>query len=239
MAATKKAKSKAKKKAPAKKRAAKKAAAPRKKPAVKKAAAKKTAAKKAAAKRPAAKKSVVKKAAPKKPAAKPVAAKPAPKPAVIVPPQVRPATPPPSRPAAATHPAQAAQPPQPATRPWEPPKPVVTLSAVAIAPRGTPQSNAATPEVPEHSPLPGEDPVGVVTHYYNHLSVAVVHLDAGSLEVGDMVRIIGHTTDFRQKVTSLEVDHHSVTEVGRRQAFGMKVNEHVREHDVVYKVNEF
>ena len=238
MAATKKAKSKAKKKAPAKKRAAKKAAAPRKKPAVKKAAAKKTAAKKAAAKRPAEKKSVDKKAAPKKPAAKPVAAKPAPKPAVIVPPQVRPATPP-SRPAAATPPAQAAQPPQPATRPWEPPKPVVTLSAVAIAPRGTPQSNAATPEVPEHSPLPGEDPVGVVTHYYNHLSVAVVHLDAGSLEVGDMVRIIGHTTDFRQKVTSLEVDHHSVTEVGRRQAFGMKVKEHVREHDVVYKVNEF
>ena len=239
MAATKKAKSKAKKKAPAKKRAAKKAAAPRKKPAVKKAAAKKTAAKKAAAKRPAAKKSVVKKAAPKKPAAKPVAAKPAPKPAVIVPPQVRPATPPPSRPAAATPPAQAAQPPQPATRPWEPPKPVVTLSAVAVAPRGIPQSNAATPVAPDHSPLPGEEPVGVVTHYYNHLSVAVVHLDAGSLEVGDTVRIIGHTTDFRQKVDSLEVDHHSVAEVGRRKAFGMKVKEHVREHDVVYKVNEF
>jgi hypothetical protein len=27
-----------------------------------------------------------------------------------------------------------------------------------------------------------------------------------------------------------------VSEVGRRQEFGMKVKEHVREHDVVYKV---
>ena len=239
MATTKKAKSKAKKKSPAKKTAAKKAAAPRKKPAVKKTAVKKAAAKTTAVKKAAAKRPAVKKAAPMKPAVKPVAAKPAPKPAVVIPPPARPA-PPPARPAAVTPaPAKPPQQPQPAAKSWEPPKPVVTLSAVAVAPRGIPQSNAATPVVPEHSPLPGEEPVGVVTHYYNHLSVAVVHLDVGSLEVGDTVRIIGHTTDFRQKVDSLEVDHHSVAEVGRRKAFGMKVKEHVREHDVVYKVNEF
>lgn len=117
--------------------------------------------------------------------------------------------------------------------------PAVTLSAVAVAPRGTPKSKAATAVVPDHSPLPGEDPVGIVTHYFSHLSVAVVELDTGSLQVGDTVRFIGHTTDHRQKIESLEVNHRSVAEVGRRQAFGMKVKAHVREHDVVYKVGEF
>jgi putative protease len=91
-------------------------------------------------------------------------------------------------------------------------------------------------KVPDHSPAPGEEPVGVVTHYYSHLSVAVVQLDTGSLQIGDTVRFLGHTTDFRQRVDSLEIEHEPVTEAGRRQAFGMKVKEHVREHDVVYKV---
>ncbi len=182
--------------------------APAKKPAISRKAA--PSKKKSAAKKPAVKKAVVKKAA----------AKPAVKPAV---------KPPPAKQAPVV---------QPAAKLAAPRKkmPVVTLSAVAIAPRGTPKSNAATAVVPEHSPLPSEDPVGIVTHYFNHLSVAVVQLDVGSLEVGDTIRFLGHTTDFRQRIDSLEVNHQSVTEVGRRQAFGLKVKEHVREHDVVYKV---
>jgi putative protease len=75
-----------------------------------------------------------------------------------------------------------------------------------------------------------------VTHYYGHLSVAVVRLDTGTLRVGDTVRFLGHTSDFRQKIESLQIEHQPVSEVGRRQEFGMKVKEHVREHDVVYKV---
>jgi putative protease len=63
-----------------------------------------------------------------------------------------------------------------------------------------------------------------------------VRLDTDSLAVGDTVRFLGHTTDFRQRIDSMEIEHEAVTEVGRRQAFGIKVNEPVREHDVVYKV---
>lgn len=129
---------------------------------------------------------------------------------------------------------------KPVAKPAAPPpkRPVVILSAVAVAPRIIPASRSAPAAVPEHRPMPGEEPVGVVTHYYNHLSVAVVQLDIGSLEVGDTVRFLGHTTDFRQRVDSLEIEHQSVNEVGRRQSFGMKVKDHVREHDVVYKVPE-
>lgn len=125
-------------------------------------------------------------------------------------------------------------------------KPAVraTLAKPAVRPAAKPQAAPARPAQkpqpavpPRPTPLPGEDPIGVVTHYFNHLSVAVVRLDTGTLNVGDTIRIIGHTSDFRQKVESLQIDRERVDEVGRRQEFGLKVKEHVREHDVVYKVS--
>jgi putative protease len=110
------------------------------------------------------------------------------------------------------------------------------LRAAAPKPRPAPAAPAPVAAPARPAPLPGEEPIGVVTHYYGHLSVAVVRLDAGTLSVGDTIRILGHTSDFRQKVESLQIEHESVPEVGRRQEFGLKVKEHVREHDVVYKV---
>ena len=119
--------------------------------------------------------------------------------------------------------------------PAAPKKPaVVTLSAVAVPPKII--AKRKTSPVEARGPLPGEDPIGVVTHYYNHLSVAVVRLDNDSLAIGDTVRFLGHTTDFRQRIDSMQIEHEAVAEVGRRQAFGVKVSEPVREHDVVYKV---
>lgn len=76
----------------------------------------------------------------------------------------------------------------------------------------------------------------MVTHYFNHASVAVVKLESARLRVGDTIHIRGHTTDFKQRVDSLEVNHAPVEEVGPGDDFGLKVREHAREHDVVYKV---
>ena len=87
------------------------------------------------------------------------------------------------------------------------------------------------------SPPPPGDRIGVVTHYFSHLSVAVVKLDPGTaLRVGDNIHIKGHTSDFGQRVESLQVGHAPVSEVGPDDDFGMKVAAHAREHDVVYKV---
>jgi hypothetical protein len=91
------------------------------------------------------------------------------------------------------------------------------------------------PVSPAAMPPPGER-IGVVTHYFSHLSVAVVKLEAATLRVGDTIHFRGHTTDFKQRVDSLEVNHASVPEVGPNDDFGLKVREHAREHDVVYKV---
>ena len=86
-------------------------------------------------------------------------------------------------------------------------------------------------------PVPVEQRIGVVTHYYGDLSVVAVQLEPGTtLRVGDVIHIIGHTTDFTQKVESLEINHAPVTEVVPNDDFGLKVTEHAREHDVVFKV---
>ena len=94
----------------------------------------------------------------------------------------------------------------------------------------------ADKKAPPAPPPPGER-IGVVTHYYGHLSVAVVKLEPGTtLRVGDNIHVKGHTTDFGQLVESLQVAHAPVSEVGPSDDFGLQVKDHVREHDVVYKV---
>lgn len=113
-------------------------------------------------------------------------------------------------------------------------KPARKPAARKAAPRPKPATAPARPVTP--AALPGEERVGMVTHYYSHLSVAVVKLDSGMLREGDTIHIKGHTSDFRQRVTSIEVDHVHVPEARAGQSFGLKVSEHAREHDVVYKV---
>jgi len=105
-------------------------------------------------------------------------------------------------------------------------------AAARPAPKPRP---AAAPAVPR-GPLPGEERVGFVTHYYGHLSVAAIRLESGSLRVGDTIRILGHTSDFRQRVESMQIERQPVTEAGKRQEIGIKVTQHAREHDDVYKV---
>jgi len=94
---------------------------------------------------------------------------------------------------------------------------------------------AAKPvSVPVVKPPPGER-IGIVTHYFNHLSVAVVKVESGTLRIGDNIHFRGHTTDFGQRIDSLQVNHAPVATVGPKDDFGMKVRDHVRENDVVYK----
>jgi translation elongation factor EF-1alpha len=77
--------------------------------------------------------------------------------------------------------------------------------------------------------------VGKVAHYYTKLGVAVIEL-SDTLKVGDKIKIKGATSDFEQTVDSMQIEHKNIEEAKRGQSIGMKVKEHVREHDVVYKV---
>lgn len=83
-----------------------------------------------------------------------------------------------------------------------------------------------------------EEEIGRVSHYYNKIGVAAIELDKGGLKAGDTIRIKGHTTDFTQVIESMQIEHDSVTEANRGDAIGVRVSEHVREHDAVFKVTE-
>jgi len=85
------------------------------------------------------------------------------------------------------------------------------------------------------SPSAPEERIGVVRKYFAKVGVAAVELTAGPLNVGDTIHIKGHTTDFEERVDSLEVDHQAVERAGAGSLVGLKVRERVREHDVVYR----
>lgn len=79
--------------------------------------------------------------------------------------------------------------------------------------------------------------VGTVTHYFGKVGVAVLGL-SGELQVGDRIHIFGHTTDFEQIITSMEIDHKKVDSVKPGDDMALKVRDRVRCGDVVYKTVE-
>ena len=81
-----------------------------------------------------------------------------------------------------------------------------------------------------------EEQIGRISHYFGHIDVAAIELTEGSLAVGDTIHIKGHTTDLREKVESIQIEHEQVQSAKKGESIGIKVTDHVREHDVVYKV---
>lgn len=76
--------------------------------------------------------------------------------------------------------------------------------------------------------------IGVITHYFPKVRAAVVKLNA-SLSAGDMIKIKGHTSDFKQKAESIQIDRVAITSAKKGQEIGLQVNSRVRKGDIVYK----
>ncbi|MEM3378107.1 MAG: translation elongation factor-like protein [Candidatus Bathyarchaeia archaeon] len=76
--------------------------------------------------------------------------------------------------------------------------------------------------------------VGRVTHFFSKISVAVVELTA-PLAVGDRILVKGPLTDFEQVVESMQIEHKNIQRAEAGQSIGLKMMQHVREKDAVYK----
>lgn len=81
-----------------------------------------------------------------------------------------------------------------------------------------------------------ETEVGIVTHYFNKISVAVVKLKA-PLKIGDKIRIKGKHDDFTQTVSSMQINHQPVSYAGKGAEIGLKVKHRAHENDRVYKIS--
>ena len=80
--------------------------------------------------------------------------------------------------------------------------------------------------------------IGSVTHYFSKIGVAAIQITHDALRVGDTIHIKGHTSDFTQKIDSLQIDNKPVQEAVAGQGVGFKVADHARQHDKVFKVVE-
>lgn len=80
-----------------------------------------------------------------------------------------------------------------------------------------------------------EQLVGIVTHFFKGPSVAVVKVTEGHIAVGDRLHFVGHTTDFTEIVTSMEVEHEKVERAEDGDEVAIQVVERARLHDKVYR----
>jgi len=107
---------------------------------------------------------------------------------------------------------------------------------VALKPRKRkPVAKKRKAPVPAAKPKEQGTAVGKITHYFPHVQAAVIKLKA-PLAAGDTIKVKGHTTDFTQTVTSMQIDHVVVSAAKKGEEIGLQVNSRVRQHDMVYKI---
>ncbi len=78
-----------------------------------------------------------------------------------------------------------------------------------------------------------EKEIGVVSSYFDKVGVAAIKLSS-KLKVGDKVHIKGHTTDFEEKVKSMQIERKDVKVAKKGDHIGIKVSERVRPNDKIF-----
>jgi putative protease len=76
--------------------------------------------------------------------------------------------------------------------------------------------------------------VGRVVKYFQRVEAAAVEL-SGELKIGDTIAIRGQTTNFQQRIDSMQIEGEPIEKAGKGQAVGIKVIDRVRPNDIVYK----
>jgi len=114
-------------------------------------------------------------------------------------------------------------------------KPVVKKAAKKKAPKKVLKKKAAKRGTGKAVvKKPKQEVIGVITHYFPKVRAAVIKLKT-PLAVGDTIKVKGHTTDFIQQITSMQMDHVPVDVAKKGQEIGLLVNSRVRQHDIVCK----
>lgn len=77
--------------------------------------------------------------------------------------------------------------------------------------------------------------IGKISHYFGNINVGIIEL-TDNFSVGEKIHIKGSSTDFEQVVSSMQVDHKDITAAKAGDAIGIKVDQKVKEGDLVYRV---
>jgi hypothetical protein len=111
-------------------------------------------------------------------------------------------------------------------------KKIIKPKAKKPAKKAVKKTKKATPAKSKKT-TPTPKPIGIVTHYYTHIKVGIIKFKS-PIKVGSNIRIKGATTDFVQKIDSLQYDHKPVKVAPKGKLIGIKLKKRVREHDQVF-----
>ena len=82
-----------------------------------------------------------------------------------------------------------------------------------------------------------EKQIGTIVHYFGHVSVAAINL-TDELKVGDKIHITGHSEDFTQVISSIQIEHSNVQSAKPGDDVGIQIQQKVHPGDNIYKVTE-
>ena len=74
--------------------------------------------------------------------------------------------------------------------------------------------------------------LGVVTHWYDHISVAVVKL-SGKLSVGDKIKIKHGDTETEDSIISMQLDHEEIKSGKKGQEIAIKLSNKIKEGSTI------
>ncbi|MDD5569419.1 MAG: hypothetical protein PHG23_03330 [Candidatus Pacebacteria bacterium] len=117
-------------------------------------------------------------------------------------------------------------------------KPLVKKSAKKIAKKKIKKPAKKKKAIPPAKKNLGElgAKIGKVTHYFDKIKVAAIRI-SNTLSVGDTIRIKGgEGTDFKQKITSMQLMGQKITKGKKGQEIGIKVKERARDGYLVFRV---
>ena len=97
-------------------------------------------------------------------------------------------------------------------------------------------TKAKVKKVKKQAPELSLEKIGEITHYFPHVKAAAIKLLKDGLKVGDNIYIKGHTTDFKEKIKSIQLDRAPIEEGRKGQEIGLLVKSRVRQGDSVYKI---
>lgn len=79
----------------------------------------------------------------------------------------------------------------------------------------------------------GPKPIGVVTHYFGNLKVAIVKFNK-PIKKGRVLRFLGATSNFKQKVGSIQYNHKDISVAPKGKQVGVKITKKARPGDKIY-----
>ena len=124
-----------------------------------------------------------------------------------------------------------------AAKPAPKKKPAPPVQRTPAASKKKPTKKKPTPKKsPASSSKPGKDELGRVIAFFRIPVVAVIKVTQGSLKIGDRVWIKGHTTDLKQTIASMQVNHQPILEAKKGDELGIKTSSRARRGDRVYRI---